>query len=118
MTTVEVIGLELHGFHGVDEDERRDGQRFLFDLWLEVPDAAGASDRIEDAVDYREVVACVREVSEGRTFRLLEALSAAVADAVLARFPVERVRVRVRKPEVRLDAPVEHTAATAERARS
>jgi len=118
MTTVEVIGLELHGFHGVDEDERRDGQRFLFDLWLEVPDAAGASDRIEDAVDYREVVACVREVSEGRTFRLLEALSAAVADAVLARFPVERVRVRVRKPDVRLDAPVEHTAATAERARS
>ncbi len=60
----------------------------------------------------------MREVSDGRTFRLLEALSAAVADAVLARFPVARVRVRVRKPDVRLDAPVEHTAATAERARS
>ena len=118
MTTVEVIGLELHGYHGVNEDERRDGQRFLFDLWLEVPDTAAACDRIDDAVDYREVVACVREVSDGRTFRLLEALSAAVADAVLARFPVERVRVRVRKPDVRLDAPVEHTAATAERARS
>ena len=118
MTTVEVIGLELHGYHGVNEDERRDGQRFLFDLWLEVPDTAAASDRIDDAVDYREVVACVREVSDGRTFRLLEALSAAVADAVLARFPVERVRVRVRKPDVRLDPPVEHTAATAERARS
>jgi len=118
MTTVEVIGLELHGFHGVNEDERRDGQRFLFDLWLEVPDAAAASDRIEDAVDYREVVACVREVSDARAYRLLEALSAAVADAVLARFPVDRVRVRVRKPDVRLEAPVEHTAATSERARS
>ncbi len=114
--TVEVIGLELHGFHGVMEDERRDGQRFLFDLWLDVPDAT--SDRIEDAVDYREVVACVREVSDGRKFQLLEALSAAVADAVLARFPVERVRVRVRKPDVQLGAPVEHTAATSERARS
>jgi dihydroneopterin aldolase len=114
--TVEVIGLELHGFHGVEEDERRDGQRFLFDLWLDVPDAT--SDRIEDAVDYREVVACVREVSDARKFQLLEALSAAVADAVLARFPVERVRVRVRKPDVRLGGPVEHTAATSERARS
>jgi len=118
MTTVEVIGLELHGFHGVNEDERRDGQRFLFDLWLEVPDDAAASDRIEDAVDYRQVVACVREVSDARAYRLLEALSAAVADAVLARFPVDRVRVRVRKPDVRLEAPVEHTAATSERARS
>ena len=118
MISVEVIGLELHGFHGVDEDERRDGQRFLFDVWLDVPDTAAASDRIEDAVDYREVVACVREVSDGRTFHLLEALSAAVADEVLARFPVERVRVRVRKPDVQLGVPVEHTAATAERARS
>jgi dihydroneopterin aldolase len=118
MTTVEVLGLELHGFHGVNEDERRDGQRFLFDLWLEVPDGAAASDRIEDAVDYREVVACVRELSDAHAYRLLEALSAAVADAVLARFPVERVRVRVRKPDVRLEAPVEHTAATTERARS
>ena len=118
MTSVEVIGLELHGFHGVNEDERRDGQLFLFDLWLDVPDTAASSDRIEDAVDYREVVACVRGVSDGRKFQLLEALSAAVADAVLARFPVERVRVRVRKPDVQLGVSVEHTAATAERVRS
>ncbi len=118
MITREVIGLELHGYHGVNEDERRDGQRFLFDLWLDVPDGSAEHDRIEDAVDYREVVECVREVSDGRKFQLLEALSAAVADAVLARFPVERVRVRVRKPDVRLDAPVEHTAATSERAGS
>jgi 7,8-dihydroneopterin aldolase/epimerase/oxygenase len=118
MSTVEVIGLELHGFHGVNEDERRDGQRFVFDLWLEVPSAAAGSDRIEDAVDYRAVVACVREVSDGRKFQLLEALSAAIADAVLVRFPVERVKVRVRKPDVQLGVPVEFAAATAERARS
>ena len=118
MTSVEIIGLELHGFHGVNEDERRDGQRFLFDLWLDVPDSAASSDRIEDAVDYRDVVACVRGVSDGRKFQLLEALSAGVADAVLARFPVQRVRVRVRKPDVQLGAPVEHTAATTVRERS
>ena len=116
MITVEVIGLELHGYHGVNESERRDGQRFLFDVWLDVADVP--SDRIEDAVDYREVVALVREVSDGRKFQLLEALSGALADALIARFPVERVKVRVRKPDVQLGAPVEHTAATAERARS
>ena len=42
----------------------------------------------------------MREVSDGRKYRLLEALAAAVADALLARFPVERVEVRVRKPDV------------------
>ena len=114
MTTIELAGLEVFGHHGVNEDERWDGQRFLYDLELEVGEA-GSSDRIEDAVDYREVAACVREVSESRAFHLLEALAAAVADALLDRFPAARVRVRVRKPDVRL--PVEHAAVSVERSR-
>jgi dihydroneopterin aldolase len=117
---VEVAGLELYGHHGVLEEERERGQRFLFDVELEVEDErAAGTDRIEDAVDYREVVATVREVSAGQDYRLLEALAVAVADALVARHPTAaRVRVRVRKPDVRLEAPVEHTAVTAERARS
>ena len=114
MTTIELAGLEVFGFHGANEDERRDGQRFLYDVELDVSDAA-LSDRIEDAVDYRDVAACIREVSDSRRFNLLEALAAAVADALLDRFPVARVRVRVRKPDVRL--PVEHAAAIVERSR-
>ena len=114
MTTIELAGLEVFGYHGVNEEERRDGQRFLYDVELEVGEA-GSSDRIEDAVDYRDVAACVREVSESRAFHLLEALAATVADALLDRFPVAQVRVRVRKPDVRL--PVEHAAATIERSR-
>ena len=112
---VEVHGLELYGYHGATDRERREGQRFLFDIELVVADAAAASDQLADTVDYREVVARVREVSDGHAFMLLEALAAAVADALVARFPVERVRVRVRKPDVRLEAPVEYTGATVER---
>ena len=113
--TVELAGLEVFGHHGVGEDERREGQPFLFDVWLEVPEAA-LSDRIEDAVDYRHVAAAVREISDGHQFHLLEALAGAVADALVERFPVTRARVRVRKPDVELDPPVEHAAVIAERA--
>lgn len=110
---VEVMGLELQGRHGVLDEERRDGQRFLFDLRLET--AEPQDDRIEDAVDYREVVALVREISDGRSFQLLESFAAAVADALLARLPLVSVRVRVRKPDVTLDAPVEFTSACVSR---
>ena len=113
---VEVLGLEIEGRHGVEEEERARPQRFLYDLWLEVPDSA-LSDRVEDTVDYRDVVATVRAVSEGRQFSLLEAMAAAVSDALLARFELEAARVRVRKPDVKLEAPVEWTAATVERRR-
>jgi dihydroneopterin aldolase len=116
--TVEVHGLEIQGRHGADEEERATGQPFLFDLELRVSNAA-LSDRIEDAVDYRHVARRVREVSDGRRFHLLEALAAAVADALVADFPVESVRVRVRKPAVRaVGIPAEWTAASAERDRA
>jgi dihydroneopterin aldolase len=116
--TVELHGLEVFGRHGVLEDERRDGRTFLYDLWLDVPDDA-LSDRIEDAVDYREVARCVRETSDARRFNLLEALAAAVADALLERFPIERARVRVRKPAVVVEGlKTEYSAATVERAKS
>jgi dihydroneopterin aldolase len=114
---IELSGIELHGRHGVLEHERRDGQRFLFDVELDVGEV-GATDRIEDAVDYRDVVACVREVSDGRAYRLLEALASALAEALLERFPVARVGVRVRKPDVVLDVPVDYAAVSAERVRS
>ena len=110
--TVEVQGLEVFGHHGVEEDERRDGQRFLYDIDFDVSDRV-LSDRIDDAVDYRDVIGIVERVSGERSVRLLEALAAAVADAIAAELPIERVRVRVRKPDVQL--PVEHTAATVER---
>jgi dihydroneopterin aldolase len=115
--TVELAGLELYGRHGALPEERQVGQRVLFDVWLDVPAEAAATDRLEDAVDYRDVAAAVRRVSDGRAYHLLEALAAAVADELLARFPVARVRVRVRKPDVRLDDPVAWSGVSVERLR-
>jgi 7,8-dihydroneopterin aldolase/epimerase/oxygenase len=112
---VELAGLEIPGRHGVEDWEREQEQPFVYDLELEL--AEPANDEIEATVDYREVVELVRAVSEGRQFHLLESIAAAVADALLDRFPLERARVRVRKPQVQLGVPVEHTAASVERSR-
>jgi len=117
VTTIELAGLELYGYHGVLAEERRDGQPFVFDLRLELAPDAGASDELEDTVDYRELAALVREVSDARAYRLLEALAGAVADALLARFPIEAATVRVSKPRVRLEPPVASASVTVERRR-
>jgi dihydroneopterin aldolase len=98
--TVEVTGLRLFGHHGVHAHEKEHGQDFVFDVELDVGER-GASDRLEDAVDYRDVAAVVRVVSEERAYDLLEALATAVARELLDRFLAERVRVRVTKPAVR-----------------
>ena len=114
---VELEGLEVPGRHGVGEHERAAERVFLWDVWFDVPDAA-LSDRIEDAVDYRDVAGCIGEISSGRSFHLVEGLAAAAADAILSRFPVEAVGVRVRKPRLRVAGfELAASAAVAERRR-
>ena len=98
--TVELRGLRLFGRHGVHPHEKEQGQDFVFDIDLDVGER-GVSDRLEDAVDYRAVALAVQEVSDGRSYDLLEALAAEIADELLRRFAAERVRVRVAKPAVK-----------------
>ena len=113
MIVVELEGLEVYGRHGVLDEERRDGQMFLYDVRLELG-GAPPSDRVEDTVDYRDIADCVRETSDSRQFNLIEALAAAIADALVERFAVERARVRVRKPTPP-GVPAAYAAAIAER---
>jgi 7,8-dihydroneopterin aldolase/epimerase/oxygenase len=108
---IELHGLELFGYHGVLEEEKQNGQTFWYDVELVVGEW-GATDRLENAVDYRLVVDAVREVNE-RRFELLEALAATVAETLIHRFATARVKVRVRKRPPGL--PVEYSAVTAER---
>ena len=119
MTSIELEGLIVFGHHGYLEEERRLGQRFLVDLWVDLEEQATVSDRIDDTVDYRRLAEVVKDVFAGPSRLLLEGLAGAVADGVMARFPsVGRVRVRVRKPDVVLVPAVEHAAVIVERERS
>jgi dihydroneopterin aldolase len=109
---VALQGLEVFGYHGAYEEEQANGQTFWFDLELEVGDR-GADDDLATAVDYTQVAAAVRELSDHRRFDLLEALATAVADELELRFGPQRLVVRVRKKPAGL--PVEWSAVTVTR---
>jgi dihydroneopterin aldolase len=109
---VELRGLEVYGYHGAYEAERSAGQPFWFDVELEVGER-GADDRLAGAVDYTEVAAAIREVSDRQRFALLEALAGAVGDELQCRFAPVRLSVKVRKRPA--DLPVEWSAVTVSR---
>ena len=114
MTDVELHGLEVFGYHGALEAERRDGQTLVFDIVLRLAREPSADD-LAETVDYRDVAARVRAVSDRAPVHLLETLAAAVADELMEAFPLAGVRVRVRKPGVELGQPVDYSAAIVER---
>jgi dihydroneopterin aldolase len=112
---LELRGLHVFGYHGVEEEEQRLGQLFLYDVELEVGER-GASDRLEDAIDYTEVARSIRELSTAHRFDLLEGLATAIADMLMERFQPESLRLRIRKPQVKpAGLTVEHSAVTVER---
>src|SRR5512137_339511 len=92
-------GIQFYGYHGVYEEERRLGQRFLVDVELRLDLSGAASkDDVSAGFDYSEVHAVVVEIGTRQQFKLLEALVTRIASAILERFPIREVTVRATKP--------------------
>jgi len=96
---VFIRGIQFYGHHGVAEEERRLGQRFLMDVELNLDlRPAGKSDELSASIDYAEVLRVVKEIGEMEQYRLLEALAERVATVLLERYPAVSVRIRASKP--------------------
>jgi dihydroneopterin aldolase len=92
-------GIQFYGYHGVHDEERRLGQRFLVDVELRLDlSRAAAKDDVSVGVDYGQVYAIVVEIGTRQQFKLLETLATRIASAILTRFPVGDVTVRATKP--------------------
>ncbi|MFT7561717.1 MAG: dihydroneopterin aldolase [Flavobacteriales bacterium] len=60
---------------------------------------AAASDKIEDALDYKAVVDAVSELAVKGRYELVESLAEAIADLILSDFNCCGVRLRLAKPD-------------------
>ncbi|MGI8475288.1 MAG: dihydroneopterin aldolase [Thermomicrobiales bacterium] len=95
-------GLRFYGFHGVNPEERTQGQRFVVDVSMATDlRAAGISDDLRKTVNYSEAYKLVKKIVEGEPKQLVEAVAELIAGTLLTAFPrAESVTVTVRKPEV------------------
>jgi dihydroneopterin aldolase len=96
--TVYVTGIQFEASHGYTAAERRGTRRFRCDIEIHCDlDLAVHSDRIQDTIDYRAVCATAVEIGTTRTFKLIEALAGAIADAVQDKYPQAGLTVTVEK---------------------
>ena len=104
MDTILIRGLRVFAYHGVNPEEKRDGQTFVLDLDLSLDLSRPCrSDRVEDTVSYAQVRKTVERVMTEKKYNLIERAAQAVADAVLDEYSaVEQLDVTLCKP----DAPM------------
>lgn len=116
--TIRLEGLSVYAHHGLVAEERSLGQRFEFDVAVDVADCrACRSDEPGEAIAYEAIAAVVVEVATNFRFSLMEALGEAVCMELLAEFPIERVRLTVAKTAPSIPHVLARAAVTLERTR-
>jgi dihydroneopterin aldolase len=105
-------GLRFYAYHGVNPEERAQGQRFVVDVSLFTDlRGAGQSDDLERTINYSAVYKRIRAIVEGSPRNLIEAVAEEIAAVLMVDFPLARaVTVTVRKPEVALKGAMLDTA--------
>ena len=99
LDTVRIEQLVLDCIIGINPWERLTNQRITIDIEMNADlSAAGASDSIEDTINYRTVSKAVTAEIEASSYGLVEALASRVAEICLEDERVQSVEVTVRKP--------------------
>jgi dihydroneopterin aldolase len=101
---IALRGMVFFGFHGNKPEEKTLGQRFAVDVVVTADlSQAGASDALEDTVDYGKVYAIVKRIVEGPSLNLIEAVGEQICDEVMkVSDRIESVEAVVGKPAVPL----------------
>jgi len=95
----------FYGYHGLYPEENKLGQHFEVDVEVfgsfegwEVYGSSPDVTKIENAVNYPDVYMLVESIVVGERFGLVESVADRLAGAIQDAFKIEKLIVRVRKP--------------------
>jgi len=99
MFSIIIKDLNLFGYHGVKESEKKDGQNFRFNIKILLnKDNFLSEDDLENTLNYSEVIKLIKRINSDNRFNLLEALSQTAAGRIMDMSPmIEKVTVKIEK---------------------
>ncbi|MBR7092203.1 MAG: dihydroneopterin aldolase [Clostridia bacterium] len=106
MDKIFIQGLQVFAYHGVNPEEKRDGQLFIADITAELDlTAAGESDNLAETVSYSALIKRAGAVLRDERYNLLETAALRVIRALLYEYrALSRVTVRLQKPQAPIRA--------------
>lgn len=104
MDKILIRNLKIFAYHGVMEEEKANGQYFIFDVDAFVDISKPCkSDNVEDTVNYALMVECIAETFTAQKDDLIERAADRVAKALFESFEkISELNIMLKKP----DAPI------------
>lgn len=114
-----IEGLKVFAYHGVNPEEKRDGQNFIIDLTAETDlNQAGKTDNLENTVSYAKIIKTIKRVMAEAKYDLIERVAYRIIEQVFKEYePLKEITVRVRKPEAPISAEFSFVAVELTRTR-
>lgn len=112
MDEIKIYGLKIYAYHGVFEEEKKNGQDFYLDavLYLDFKEA-GQRDDLTLSVHYGEVCQFMNDFFTGQSYDLIEAAAEHLAEAVLLQFPrIHHLELEVKKPHAPIGLPFQNVS--------
>lgn len=112
MDKIIVKNLKIFAYHGVNPEEKADGQNFVLDIDAYVDIGVPcATDNVEDTVSYAKIIKETVKIFTLQSDDLLERAAQRVADGLFERFDkIEKLRILLKKPEAPIKADFEYVA--------
>lgn len=96
---IRLKGMEFYGYHGVLEEEKKMGQRFLIDVDIQLSNSTSMkTDELARTINYVEVYSVIQNYVEREQYNLIETLADSIVTGLLDRFDCTGARVVVHKP--------------------
>ena len=109
--------LEFQGFHGLYEAEKKVGNQFTVDLWIDFTPTVEFLNHIDQTIDYVKVYDLVKSIMKNPT-PLLETLVGTIADGILLQHPIaDKVYVSITKQKLPIAGFVGETSVSIEKQR-
>lgn len=112
MEKIIVKGLRLKAYHGVNPEEKINGQMFELDITALIDaKSANASDELDDTVSYAKIIKTTRAVFTAESYNLIEYAANKVGMEIMKTYPkLKSVTVLLKKPEAPINADFDYVA--------
>ena len=112
MDKIIVKNLKIFAYHGVNPEEKENGQNFVLDIDAYVDISKPCqSDNVDDTVSYAKIIKETVRIFTVQKDDLLERAAQRVADGLFESFEkIEKLRILLKKPEAPIKADFEYVA--------
>ena len=99
---IKINEIQLFGYHGLYQEEKENGQNFIISLLIDI-DYKDKSDKIENTLDYVDIIDQVKNVFSEKRYNLIETLAVEISENLMTNQKIKSLDISIKKESPPID---------------